>query len=117
MTRLARALCSLHGAVLAWLAYCAMQSARNGATWAVLLFAAASLMTVIAVIRETELTDERRTAAVRAERVARLRAHAEEDVAALARIELAAACCEPWWTSAGTDHDPACPNSQRSSAA
>ncbi|MEU4996557.1 hypothetical protein [Streptomyces sp. NPDC021622] len=104
MTRLARALCSLHGAALLWLAYCAVQSARNGATWAVLLFAAASAMTVIAVIRETELADEQRAAAVRAERLARLRAHADE---------LNTACCEHWWTALGTDHDPTCPNQRR----
>lgn len=23
------------------------------------------------------------------------------------------ACCEPWWTSCGTDHDPTCPNQTR----
>lgn len=23
-------------------------------------------------------------------------------------------CCERWWTSFGTDHDPTCPNQKRS---
>ncbi|MFE6282453.1 hypothetical protein [Streptomyces sp. NPDC057877] len=26
---------------------------------------------------------------------------------------LNSACCEPWWTSAGTEHDPACPRQAR----
>lgn len=25
-------------------------------------------------------------------------------------VALAEACCERWWTSAGADHDPICPN-------
>ncbi|MFJ5059046.1 hypothetical protein ACIP96_06455 [Streptomyces nigra] len=31
-----------------------------------------------------------------------------------ALTELDAACCERWWTSLATDHDPTCPNQQRS---
>ncbi|NUR04368.1 MAG: hypothetical protein HOY79_50045 [Streptomyces sp.] len=28
----------------------------------------------------------------------------------VAAVALAEACCERWWTSAGADHDPTCPN-------
>lgn len=108
MNRFARALCSLQGGAFLWLAYCAVQSARNGATWEVWLFAAASVLPVIAMFREYELADERRAVAVRAERLARLRIHAEE---------INTACCERWWTSLATDHDPTCPNQTRRSAA
>ncbi len=35
-----------------------------------------------------------------------------------AAIELSCACCERWWTSLATDHDPTCPHQQpRSNAA
>ena len=35
-----------------------------------------------------------------------------------ARVDqaLAAACCEPWWTSCGIQHDLTCPNQHRSAA-
>lgn len=97
MSRLARALCSFHGAAFLWFAYCAVQSAHNGATWAVWLFVAASVLTVISVIREAEIAEERRAAAGAA--------------------DLNAACCERWWTSLATDHDPTCRNQTRRSAA
>lgn len=29
-------------------------------------------------------------------------------------IALDDACCETWWTSTATDHDPSCPNQPRS---
>lgn len=109
MTRHGRALCSLHGLLGIWLAYCAVQSGRNGVAWAVIVFAAASLVPVISVIRESELADQQRGVAVRAEREARVQAWVDEDAAAVARVELAAACCDIWWTSAGADHEATCP--------
>lgn len=117
MTRHGRALCSLHGLLGIWLAYCAVQSGRAGVAWAVIVFAAASLVPVISVIRETELADQQRGVAIRAERAARLQAWADEDAAALARAELAAACCDIWWTSAGADHEDDCPKNDHRSAA
>lgn len=50
----------------------------------------------------------RRTDAVGAERRARRLALADEVALALDD------CCETWWTSAGTQHEPACPNYARS---
>ncbi|MFP3990675.1 hypothetical protein U9R90_25060 [Streptomyces sp. E11-3] len=115
MTRLARALCSLHSAALVWLAYCTITTARYGAAWAAILFAAASLMSVIAVIREMDAGD--RAYAARHHAPA---AEAEDQAALLddAVRDLDNACCERWWTALGTDHDPTCPVQQpRSDAA
>ena len=46
----------------------------------------------------------------RTERRARQAATAIDDAVAIALDE---ACCETWWTSAGTDHEPACPTQTR----
>lgn len=98
MSRFARVLCSLHGAAFLWLAYCAVQSYRHGAVWAACLFTAASLLYLIAVLREAERAEERRAVAGTAG-------------------DLNSACCERWWTSLATDHDPTCPNQTRRSNA
>jgi hypothetical protein len=113
MTRLARALCSLHGALGIWLAYCAVQSYRHGVLWIALVFAAGSLVPVISVIRETELADEQREAAIHAEYEARAPARAEERAAARAR----AACCVIWIVTDGHDHEDDCPKNDHRSAA
>ncbi|MFF8656782.1 hypothetical protein [Streptomyces huasconensis] len=124
MSRLSRPLCAAYGALAVWLAYCAVQTARNGAPWPTAVFVIASGLAVAAVAREGELDEALRREAVHAERAARTRrrtlafeqelADAIDQVAATA---LAAACCEPWWTSCGFHHDPTCPNSSQSSAA
>ncbi|MGW4030769.1 hypothetical protein ACWEFL_15860 [Streptomyces sp. NPDC004838] len=56
----------------------------------------------------TDRAAERRAAAVRAERAARPagRISYTDLVTAL----LNSACCEHWWTSRGTQHDPDCTN-------
>jgi hypothetical protein len=88
---------------------------RHGPRWAAFLFAAASVVPVIAVVRETLIADLLR-AGVTPRRPGRTAAIVRED--ALVRQELHAACCERWWTSLGTDHDRVCPHgSRRSSAA
>ncbi|MEV0114654.1 hypothetical protein AB0H77_15580 [Streptomyces sp. NPDC050844] len=117
MSRLARTLCSLHGLLGIWLAYCTVQQFRYGEAWAAIVFAAASIVPVISVVRESELADEQQAEAIRAETEARRLAWADEDAAALARAELAAACCELWWTSTGEDHEATCPKNDHRSAA
>ncbi|MEV0324655.1 hypothetical protein ACIBKX_36965 [Streptomyces sp. NPDC050658] len=117
MSRLARALCSLHGTAFLWLGYCTVQSARNNAALPALLFTAASALSVLAVVRECELADQQWAVAVRAEREARLRAWADEDTAVLARTELADDCCELWWTSMEAEHADDCPKNDRRSTA
>ncbi|MEU7579904.1 hypothetical protein AB0B50_20145 [Streptomyces sp. NPDC041068] len=84
LTRMTRALCTLHGVVLVWLAYCTVQSARNGAAWAVLMFGVTSAMSVIAVVRETEPSD--RVYATRQR--ARVHQAAEDDARILAEAQV-----------------------------
>lgn len=105
--RLARLLwAAAYGLACIWLAYCAVQSARNNAPWACAMFALLSAICVAAAEREAGLVDALRTAAHRVADAL----HPYDPADGLARVELAEACCELWWTSAGTDHDPTCPN-------
>jgi len=108
MSRLSRTLHVVYGALLVWLAYCAVISALNGSPWACVAFVIGSGLAVTAAIREGDLDDALRREAVRAERHARTNKTAE--------AALNEACCERWWTSLATDHDPTCPNQQRSAA-
>lgn len=125
MSKLARSLCSLHAALFVLLAFCTVQQFRYGEAWVALVFAAASMVPLIAVSRETEfaialetdLADGQRAVAHRPERAARCRGWSDEDAAALARVELAAACCERWWTSTGQSHESTCPKNDHRSAA
>jgi len=111
MNRSGRLLSALYLATSAGLAWTAVLEFRHGPRWAAFLFAAASLVPVIAVVRETLIADLLRTAVT-----PRRPEHTDAD--ALVREELDAACCERWWTSLGTDHDQVCPHgSRRSSAA
>ncbi|PWI14747.1 hypothetical protein DI272_11695 [Streptomyces sp. Act143] len=112
MNRLPRLLCSLYVATSAGLAWTTVLQYRHGPTWAVYLAAAASLVPVIAVVREAEWHEERTAAAAVGPGVA---GTVDDDVV---QAELDAACCERWWTSCGTDHDTRCPHRvPRSSAA
>ncbi|NEB03647.1 hypothetical protein [Streptomyces sp. SID13726] len=111
MNRSAGLLCALYLATSTGLAWTAVRELRHGPVWAACLFAAASLVPVIAVVRESVLGDHRRALA---ERELRAAGPADDVV----RAELDTACCERWWTSCGTDHDSTCPRRvPRSSAA
>jgi hypothetical protein len=117
MNRSGRLLSALYLATSAGLAWTTVLEFRYGPRWAAFLFAAASVVPVIAVVRETLIADLLR-AAVTARRPERTAADAIVREEALVREELDAACCERWWTSLGTDHDQVCPHgSRRSSAA
>ena len=115
MNCLPRLLCAIYVATSAGLAWTSVLQYRHGPTWAVYLLAAASLVPVIAIVREAEWHEER-TAAVPAGYAVGLDVtEAADDVV---QAELDAACCERWWTSCGTDHDSRCPHRvPRSSAA
>ena len=111
MNRSGRLLCALYLATSGGLAWTTVRTFRGGPLWTAFLCAAATLVPVIAVVRETLIRDLRAAAAQSRRPV---RSAAEEIV----REELDAACCERWWTSLGTDHDMACPHGvPRSSAA
>lgn len=71
MTRGSYALCALYLATALWLAWCTVTTWGQVPTWVSLLNAAASIVAVIAVVRDAELGDERRWAAVLCEREGR----------------------------------------------
>ncbi|MFF4040527.1 hypothetical protein [Streptomyces sp. NPDC001816] len=103
LDRTARFMCWAYvlGGMLA--AHCGLNSARNGAPWYAAGLFAVSLLLGVAVAREYTAADERRAAAVRAERAARLRA--QQDDAALGWADLERSCCLRAWESHGTEHD------------
>ncbi|WP_210594351.1 hypothetical protein [Streptomyces sp. GESEQ-35] len=113
-----RLLCALYVLTSTGLAWTAVLELLHGPVWAALLFAAASLVPVIAFVRETVLHDERRTVTALRSRAAAMCGRVDEAADEIVRAELHAACCERWWTSCGTDHDVSCPHRiPRSSAA
>ncbi|MEV7074004.1 hypothetical protein ACIQJT_03945 [Streptomyces sp. NPDC091972] len=115
MNRSAGLLSALYLATSTGLAWTAALALRQGPPWTACLFAAASLVPVIAVVRESVLQDQRRTLAEMRGRAGGPGAGAADDIV---RAELDTACCERWWTSCGTDHDSTCPRRvPRSSAA
>jgi hypothetical protein len=60
VSRGSRALCGLYLAVTGWLAFCTIQTWGTAATWTSLTMAAASLLPIVAAIRESVIADERR---------------------------------------------------------
>ncbi|MEV0174611.1 hypothetical protein AB0I00_26270 [Streptomyces sp. NPDC050803] len=115
-----RLLGALYIATSAGLAWTAVLEYEYGPMWAACLFAAASIVPVIGVVRESVIGDQRQALAEWEDRVERARRAATGDANAedIVRAELDAACCERWWTSLGSDHDVTCPHRiPRSSAA
>ncbi|MCX5329329.1 hypothetical protein [Streptomyces sp. NBC_00140] len=105
-----RLLCALYVSSSSGLALTTVHEFRHGPWWAAGLFAAASLVPLVAVVREAE---PRAPATER--RLRGVGPGTDDDVV---RGELDAACCDRWWTSCGTEHDAACPHRvPRSSAA
>lgn len=117
MSRITLPLHTAYGVLVAWLGYCAVQSALNGNAWASVLFTVSVALVLTATIREGRLENALRREAVRAERDARLGRPPLDTAECAATVALAAACCEMWWTSAGVDHDSACSRQHRSDAA
>ncbi|MEU6356574.1 hypothetical protein ABZ896_45930 [Streptomyces sp. NPDC047072] len=113
MNRSLGPLSALYIATSTGLAWTAVLELRHGPVWAACLFAATSLVPVIAVVRESVIRDQRRWMAELERRAA-----GAETADHIVRGELDTACCERWWTSCGTDHDTSCPRRvPRSSAA
>ncbi|MGW0865768.1 hypothetical protein [Streptomyces sp. NPDC002611] len=84
-------------------AHCAVISARNEAWWYGAGLFGVSLLLIVALAREYIATDERRAAAVKAQRAARLRA--QQDTAALGWADLERSCCLLAALTGGADHD------------
>ncbi|MCX4878355.1 MULTISPECIES: hypothetical protein [unclassified Streptomyces] len=110
MNHSGRLLCALYLATCGGLAWTTVLEFLHGPRWAAFLFAAASLVPVIAVVRETLIRDLRESAAGP-------RRPAPTAADEVVRGELEAACCERWWTSLGRDHDVSCPHGMRRSSA
>lgn len=110
MNHLQRLLGALYVTTSAGLALTTVLEFRHGPWWAAGLFAVASLVPLVAAVRESEAR-----ASAAGPRLRGVETGADDDVV---RAELDAACCEPWWTSCGTEHDVTCPRRvPRSSAA
>jgi hypothetical protein len=107
MNRSSRLLCALYVATSAGLAWTSVLEFRYGPLWAACLCAAAGLVPVIAVVRETVIWDLRRLLRYAAS-LEQGCGHGAADL--LVCDELNAACCERWWTSLGCDHDATCPH-------
>ncbi|MFJ6561882.1 hypothetical protein ACIQMV_18875 [Streptomyces sp. NPDC091412] len=105
MTLSDRVLRWLYLAAASFTAHCSVTSARADAWWYAIALFGVVLLLAVAVAREYAAAHERRAAAVRAERAARLRAWSSQ-----ARADLEDGCCERWWTSTGTAHDHTCTN-------
>ncbi|MFI2376283.1 hypothetical protein ACH5AO_14620 [Streptomyces sp. NPDC018964] len=103
-----RTLTALYVAVALWLSFCTVRTWGTVPLWTTLAMAVASLAPVIGIVRETVIADERRAVAVLRERQGRRAAWRDAVAAAVAQAEVEAACCERWWTSCATEHDPAC---------
>lgn len=111
MSRGSRTLTALYSLTALWLSFCTYQTAGDVPFWSTCFMLAAGLIPIVAVVREVDITELREQAGVRT-------AHRNEHAEAVARAELDAACCERWWTSFGTDHDPECEHqTPRSNAA
>ncbi|MEU5077076.1 hypothetical protein AB0G76_36840 [Streptomyces asoensis] len=113
MTRTAYALSYAYLLVSLLTLDCAVTSARNSAPLYAAGLATATLLFVVAAVREHMAADERRAEAVRVERAARLRAMADGREMRRAADTLAHACCERWWTSCGTQHASTCTHTTR----
>ncbi|MGW4388225.1 hypothetical protein [Streptomyces sp. NPDC004685] len=100
-----RILCLLYVLASSLVLHASIVSTQHDAPGYAVGFAAVDLLLLVAALREHLAAEERRAVAVRAERLARLRALVEAEQ--LAHIEMDA-CCETWWTSAGAEHDAAC---------
>ncbi|KMS77093.1 hypothetical protein ACM01_00125 [Streptomyces viridochromogenes] len=103
-----RFLCALYIATSAGLAWTSVLEVRYGPAWAACLFAAASIVPVIAVVRETVIGEQRRWLLELVARAGRGSEGGGDAAEAIVRAELDSACCERWWTSLGSEHDVTC---------
>lgn len=108
MNASARILCWAYLLGAALTTYCATASAQHRAPGYAAGLGTVAVLLVIAAVRELLAAGERSLVAIRADRAVRARAHQYDSAKGVARVTLAASCCEPWWTSAGAEHDDQC---------
>lgn len=114
MRRATHALWLLYAALAIGLLGCTLISHQAHHWPGVAFFAAAAIGAAMAIVHTSWLLDEYRHLLRRVDAVERPSAVRQEEAVQAA---LAAECCEVWWTSAGADHEPTCPNHQHRSAA
>lgn len=105
MTASARILCWAYLLGAALTTYCATASAQHQAPGYAAGLGTVAVLLLTAAVRELLAAGERSLVAIRAEGAARARTHQYDSAEGVARVTLAAACCERWWTSAGAEHD------------
>ncbi|MFD4572075.1 hypothetical protein ACFWNK_01910 [Streptomyces sp. NPDC058417] len=103
MTRTPRLLAPLYALAALALAHCTARSYQAGSIPYALLLGGCSLAALTAAAHTALLRSELRCALLRLERTARPIVTAQDRTVA---EQLAEACCERWWTSAGEHHDP-----------
>jgi hypothetical protein len=106
MRRTSHTLSALYALLAAGLFRCAMVSYQAEAWGYTAFFAAASIGAALAIVHVSWLLDEYRYVLVQLDRTRhpiRIVTLQDQKVADLRGPE----CCEVWWTSAGTEHDPA----------
>lgn len=105
MNRLTHLLAGAYAAACLVLLGQAVYANRRGDTAAEITLSCCAILFGCAIAHHTWHADELRAAQVRLE----LRSRPPDQrpaVDGVVAVALAAACCERWWTSAGTDHDP-----------
>ncbi|CAL9665983.1 hypothetical protein SUDANB145_07162 (plasmid) [Streptomyces sp. enrichment culture] len=108
MSNYARAVCAFYAALALWLTFCTVQTWGTAATWASLTMLSASGVPIVGILREHTHADDLRQLRAELERHARPDTPLHDLTDGIVAMELAAACCETWWTSAGTEHDGPC---------
>ena len=107
MRRIIAALCWLYVIGAGVMIRAAMLSHDHGSSGWTAAYTSAAILFGLAIFHHAYHRDELRAALVRLERAARpapvIPGPAHEDTV---QITLAAACCDTWWATAGTDHDP-----------
>ncbi|MFF9129144.1 hypothetical protein [Streptomyces sp. NPDC014806] len=105
--RLLSALAALYAFTAIGLLNCALTSWQHGASAFAAFFAGAAVLLATAIAHHGYHRDQLRDAHARISRAERPCAPLPFALAVEDRIaiELAAACCERWWTSLGAEHD------------
>lgn len=108
MRRPTQALWLLYGALAVGLLGCALVSYQAEQMGYVMLFTAGAVTAALAIVHTSWLLDEYRSVLEELDRARppqRPRRLVTRQDTAVQKI-LAADCCEVWWSTAGTEHDP-----------
>jgi hypothetical protein len=106
MRRGTHALWVLYGGLALGLLAAALTASQHGQPVGTAFFAAAAIGAALPIVHTSWLLDEYRHLLARydADNRALARINADDDAV---RIAVAAAsCCDSWWATAGTEHDP-----------